>query len=206
MFLDLHSSTSLAERLGNVDYHLLLKEFFSDITTPILENNGSIYQYVGDEVVVAWNHRNEIENNSCVKCFFDIRRVIDDKKEWYLERFGVVPAFKAAIHCGKIVAGEIGIIKRDITFSGDVLNTTARIQSMCKVFEAELIVSNDVAQTLNLLNRYALKPLGHIKLRGKEKELLLSAVERCLIAKRSKFRIGYFQKYLHMWECERRRN
>ncbi len=131
MFLDLNSSTSLAEKLGDKKYHLLLKEFFADITNPILENNGSIYQYVGDEVVVAWNHQGAAGSNNCVQCFFDIRQKINDRKESYLSRFGVVPEFKAAIHCGKVIAGEIGIIKRDVTYSGDVLNTTSRIQNMC---------------------------------------------------------------------------
>jgi len=33
----------------------LAERFFADITTPILENSGNIYQYVGDEVVITWD-------------------------------------------------------------------------------------------------------------------------------------------------------
>ena len=72
MFLDIDSSTSIAERLGDEAYHLLLKDFFADITTPILENKGSIYQYVGDEVVVSWNYEDGKEDLHCVRCFFDM--------------------------------------------------------------------------------------------------------------------------------------
>lgn len=43
MFLDLKSSTTIAEQLGGVQYHLFLKELFSDVTTPILETSGEIY-------------------------------------------------------------------------------------------------------------------------------------------------------------------
>lgn len=74
------------------------------------------------------------------------------------------------------MAGEVGIIKRDITYSGDVLNTTSRIQGMCKEFNTDLIVSHDVARNLDLFDKFVLKPLGHIKLRGKENELLLNTV------------------------------
>ena len=63
MFLDLNSSTTIAERLGDERYHELLKDFFSDITNPILDNNGEIYQYVGDEVIVAWKYEDGIKNN-----------------------------------------------------------------------------------------------------------------------------------------------
>lgn len=49
MSLDLKSSTSIAENLGESKYHQFLKEVFSDITEPISENKAEIYQYVGDE-------------------------------------------------------------------------------------------------------------------------------------------------------------
>lgn len=176
MFLDLNSSTTIAERLGDERYHELLKDFFSDITNPILDNNGEIYQYVGDEVIVAWKYEDGVRNNQCVKCFFDIKVHIEKLKEKYLNRYGMVPAFKAGVHCGKVVAGEVGIIKRDITYSGDVLNTTSRILTLCKKFNAEILTSADLIAELKLTKQYEARPLGAIKLRGKEKEVVLSAV------------------------------
>lgn len=176
MFLDLNSSTTIAERLGDERYHELLKDFFSDITNPILDNNGEIYQYVGDEVIVAWKYEDGIKNNQCVKCFFDIKVHIEKMKEKYLSRYRLVPAFKAGIHCGKVVAGEVGIIKRDITYSGDVLNTTSRILTLCKKFNAEILTSADLIAELKLSKKYNARPIGAIKLRGKEKEVVLSAV------------------------------
>lgn len=176
MFLDLNSSTTMAERLGDEKYHELLKDFFADITNPILDNSGEIYQYAGDEVIVAWKHEDGIKNCRCVQCFFDIKIYIEQKKEKYLQRYHLVPSFKAGIHCGKVIAGEVGIIKRDITYSGDVLNTTSRIISMCKKFNAEFISSADLIQELHLNSNYVTQPLGSIKLRGKEKEILLNAL------------------------------
>ena len=153
----------MAEQLGDETYHELLKDFFSDITNPILDNNGEIYQYVGDEVIVAWKYEDGIKDNQCVKCFFDIKVHINIIREKYLKRYGLIPSFKAGIHCGKVVAGEIGIIKRDITYSGDVLNTTSRILTMCKEFNAEILSSAELISKLSLKN-YAAQPLGSIKL------------------------------------------
>jgi adenylate cyclase len=44
MFVDLLSSTTIAEALGNKKYHNLLHDFFADITNPIIYNKGEIYQ------------------------------------------------------------------------------------------------------------------------------------------------------------------
>ena len=177
MFLDLNSSTTIAEKLGDKQYHQLLKDFFTDITNPILDNKGEIYQYVGDEVVIAWKYDDGIENSKCIQCFFDIKDHLAAHAEKYLSNYGLLPTFKAGIHCGRVVAGEIGIIKRDVTYSGDVLNTTSRIQSMCKQFNEEVIVSADLMDELNFESSFTAQMLGSIKLRGKEKEMSLIAVK-----------------------------
>jgi len=176
MFLDINSSTSIAEQLGDETYHAFLKDFFADITAPILENRGNIYQYVGDEVVIAWSYKDGRENMHCLKCFFDMKLKILKMKEKYLQRYGLVPSFKAGIHCGKVIAGEVGIVKRDITYSGNVLNTTSRILGKCGELKEELIASGDLLSEIFLSKEFSKRPLGAIKLRGKEKEVMLNAL------------------------------
>jgi adenylate cyclase len=175
MSIDLNSSTAIAEGLGHEKYHELLKDFFADITNPILDNNGEIYQYVGDEVIIAWKYAEGIADNQCVKCFFDMKQSLENQKVKYSSNYGIFPSFKAGIHWGKVVVGEVGIIKRDITYSGDVMNTTARIRDKCKEFDVEIIASTDLLGKLNLKN-YSTRSLGAIELRGKEKEVLLSSL------------------------------
>lgn len=175
MFLDLNSSTAIAEELGDKKYHEFLKDIFTDVTNPILDNKGEIYQYVGDEVIIAWKYDDGIKENKCIQCFFDVKAQLGEKKEKYFTLYGLIPSFKAGIHCGRVVAGEIGIIKRDITYSGDVLNTASRIQELCREFHAEVIVSADLASALQLIN-FDAHTLGSIRLRGKGKEIQLVAL------------------------------
>jgi adenylate cyclase len=165
----------MAEQLGDETYHELLKDFFSDITIPSLIIMEKFINTWVTRLLWPWKYEDGIKDNQCVKCFFDIKVHINSMREKYLKRYGLIPSFKAGIHCGKVVAGEIGIIKRDITYSGDVLNTTSRILTMCKEFNAEILSSAELISKLSLKN-YAAQPLGSIKLRGKEKEVLLSSL------------------------------
>lgn len=176
MFLDLNNSTGMAEQLGDESYHSMLKDFFADVTRPIMENRGQIYQYVGDEVIISWHREDGLQDQRCLRCFYDIQLAIRRKKDKYLERYGLVPSFKAGIHCGSVIAGEVGIIKRDITYSGDVLNTTSRVQSMCKQFNVELIASEDLTRDLTPCKAFHIRPLGPIRLRGKGNEVLLHEI------------------------------
>ena len=178
MFLDLNSSTTMAEELGEVNYHRLLKDFFAHITNPIINNYGEIYQYVGDEIIVGWNLAKGVRNNHCIQCFFEIKKEIEKRSDYYYNTYGLVPTFKAGIHSGKVIAGEIGIVKRDITYSGDVLNTTARIRSMCKELNVELIASSDLLQHLSFSSQFNIRDLGYMELRGKKKKIELSSLTR----------------------------
>jgi len=176
MFADLSDSTTIAEAIGDEKYHMLLRDFFSDITNAIIDNEGTIYQYVGDQVIVSWKIEKNGAGNHCVQCFFDMKKSIEDKKETYMKNYGVVPVFKAGIHLGKVIAGEIGIIKRDITYSGDVLNTTSRIQGKCGELDVNLLASDDLLELVTLQPGFISKYMGSIKLKGKKNEIGLHAI------------------------------
>ncbi len=177
MFLDLKSSTELAENLGNERYHLLLRDFYADITNSIIYNKGQVYQYVGDEVVISWKLQDGVEDSHCVKCYFDIKEKIHRDRMKYLDKYGLVPEFKAGMHYGNVIAGEIGVIKRDITFSGDILNTASRIQGKCNELRVQLLLSGQLAKLLPQSPKYKLKPLGYIELRGKAAAVELNSLE-----------------------------
>ena len=176
MFVDLKSSTTIAEKLGNEKYYRLIRDYFADITDPIINNKGQIYQYAGDEVIISWKMETGIENSHCLKCYFDMVAKIESLGEKYMDRYGLIPEFKAGLHFGQVTAGEIGIIKRDITFSGDVLNTTARIQTQCNEHKVPILSSNELLNEMEL-NSYKQIKIGSISLKGKEQAVELSTVE-----------------------------
>lgn len=181
MFLDIRSSTALAERLGHVKWFELLNNFFNDITEPILDTHGEIYQYVGDEIIVHWNTINGLEDNNCLHCFFEITERIKALDNKYQAEYGVTPRFKAAIHCGNVTVGEIGKIKKDIVFTGDVLNTTARIQELCNEYKVDLLVSQEVMERLTDTKEFSVKPVGSIELRGKQTPVSIFTIDRITI-------------------------
>ncbi|GJM33542.1 MAG: hypothetical protein DHS20C18_25430 [Saprospiraceae bacterium] len=177
MFLDLKSSTTIAEKIGNKYFFELMRDVFQDITEPIIQNLGEIYQYVGDEVVISWPVEKGLKENNCLQCFFQVARKLEERKLYYLEKYDLIPSFKAGLHIGEAMVGEIGVIKKDIVFSGDVLNTTSRIQGLCNNYKAEILISSNLLQRLQLNGQFQSIPIGEIELRGKEEKVALNTVE-----------------------------
>jgi adenylate cyclase len=171
MFLDIRSSTSIAEKIGHEKFYSLLNSFFHEITDPVLITKSEIYQYVGDEVVFTWKTNDGLRDANCVQLFFLIKNKIKDNQEYYLNRYGIVPKFKAGIHFGKVIVGQIGDIKREIVYNGDVLNTTSRLQDLCNKYNNDLIISRTLLSKLHLPEDIDQEYLGKVKLRGKEKDI-----------------------------------
>ncbi len=177
MLLDLKSSTTIAEELGNIKYHLFLKKVFSDVTNPILNSGGEIYQYVGDEIVISWPVGKDKNTSRYAECFFKIQSFLESKKQNYLNDFGAFPIFKAGAHLGEVTVGEIGVIKRDITYSGDILNTAARIQGLCNELNSNLLISQDLYDySKDIEDFYATEFKGSIPLTGKKEVLKLVSI------------------------------
>ena len=176
MFLDLRGSTSIAEKLGEESYFLLIQELFREVTPAILENRGQIYQYVGDEIVISWPLKAGLNQGRCINCFLEIEKMLRGKATYFQEKYGHQPTFKAGLHYGYVMAGEVGVVKREITFSGDVLNTTARIQSKCNELGVNVLISEKLIKALPVNIQTAAQMLGTFSLRGKEVQIAVYTV------------------------------
>lgn len=175
LFLDMNDSTVIAEHIGHEKYFNLLKEFFSDITEPILNNGGHIYQYVGDEIVLSWSNDDKGKKN-CLGFVRDAYLSFKKKADKYNSQFGYAPSFKAGIHAGDVTAGYIGIIKKDLVYSGDTLNTAARIRSKCHDLGSLFVVSGDFLLDYKSNGNFSFKEIGAIELKGKEEKVKLYAL------------------------------
>ena len=164
LFLDLAGSTSTAERIGDLAFHSFLNDFFCDLAKPAIDLGGDIYKYVGDEAIITWGR--DAGSSGALEAFFSIGEAIAAREGYYRARYGDVPRFRAGLHFGKLVVGEMGDYKQEIALLGDVMNTAARIQGECRVLGADLLVSADAARALASDHR-ALEPRGAVSLRGK---------------------------------------
>ncbi len=171
MFVDMKDSTTIAESLGHKLYFKLLSSYYADFSSAIINNYGEVYQYVGDEIVITWKLQNGIKDNRCLQCFFDMKNDLKKKEKSYLSKYNIVPDFKAALHYGKVTTGEIGALKKDIFFTGDVLNTTARILGLCASYKEDLLIYKTLADKITLDNNYTIKEFGKHSLKGKATEI-----------------------------------
>lgn len=176
MFLDLKSSTFYAEQLGHIRYSRLIQRCFHLINKVVPDYRARLYQYVGDEVVLTWDWKDGLEDNHCVSFYFAFMELVGKNAGKFQSEFGLIPEFKAGLHGGTVTVAEIGDLKREIAYHGDVINTAARLQAKCNELDSRFLVSGEILKHLEVLP-YLVQDRGEVVLRGKRKPLDVYSVE-----------------------------
>ncbi len=177
MFLDLKGSTAIAEKLGHQKYSEFMQNCFHDLTDVVLNYKASIYQYVGDEVVLCWDMKNGLKDLNCIKTYFTFKIKLKKKEEFYLKNFNTVPYFKCGIDAGEVTVAEIGDIKREIAYHGDVLNTASRIEKLCTPQGKQMLISEHLEKELpRKMNGFSEEYIGEFELRGKEEGVKIYSI------------------------------
>ncbi len=167
MFLDLKASTTIAEKIGHLKYSALIQDCFFDLNEVIVRHDAEVYQFVGDEVVLSWPLKTNDPIQKSFDLYFDYAQLLVSKKEQYLRNYQVQPEFKAGVHLGEATVTEVGIIKKEIAYHGDVLNTAARIQGCCNTLNAPLLASQTLVQAVQPSKKFSFNPKSDVALKGK---------------------------------------
>ncbi|WP_299311446.1 adenylate/guanylate cyclase domain-containing protein [uncultured Aquimarina sp.] len=178
MFLDLKDSTTIAENLGHFKYSQFIQDCFYDLNGVVPKHDAEIYQYVGDEAVLSWPYKKGLANNNCVDLFFAFQQKKQSKADYYQEKYGIIPEFKAGLHGGKLMVTEVGVIKKEIAYHGDVINTSARIQAECNTHKVKLLISEKLLKDLHISTHLSSSFLGSVLLKGKQKEINIHTIEK----------------------------
>ena len=178
LFVDVVGSTAIAERLGPLEAHRFLAAVFSAVAEPIELCRGEIYQYVGDEVVITWVEADGVPDARPLRCLFVMREALAADASRFLERFGVRPELRAALHLGEVIAGEVGQVRRAIVFHGDVMNTAGRLEQATREVGCFFIASADALAALGPLPEARTRDLGALTLRGRVEPIHAFCVEQ----------------------------
>lgn len=177
--IDLVGSSALNERLGDLFYFRFLNVTHSLMTDAVLRHDAEIHKYVGDEVIFTWSMRSGIHHYNCLGLFFDIQERIEAHRHKMMREFGVAPEFRGGLHGGRVITAQVGHIKRAIDLSGDVMNTTSRVQSLAKNQKAGLMVTQDLLDRMpGAEEHYRFGEPVQLRVKGGKRQMIIREVHR----------------------------
>ena len=166
LYADIRGFTTMSEKMEARDVVLMLKEFFTSMSTVIFQCNGTVDKFIGDcimalfgaPVASATAARDGLQAAIRMQRQMELLSLSRKRRNAPLFRIGI------GLHCGPAVVGNIGSDNRvQYTAIGDTVNVAARLVS--KAAASQIIVSEDIRACIPDLHRF--EPLGEVELKGR---------------------------------------
>lgn len=166
LFVDIRDFTALCEKLNPKDVVSILNHYLNLEAKIILNNNGDIDKFVGDEMMAFFSGPKK-EQNAC-NAAIQICEAIERESKKSLKEGKPVISLGIGISSGKVIFGSVGAKTRmDFTSIGDTVNLGARLEGANKIYQSKSIISETVYNHLN--DTFICRELDFITVKGKEK-------------------------------------
>lgn len=177
MIVDVLGSTAATQKIGDSQFHAYLNRLFILFDQAIHKHGGEVHSYVGDAIFIMWPfEENSQKNERVFKTLYDLDQICKTKQEVIMKEFNLPPRFRAAIHGGSIAVGEMGHRKRQITYLGNTLNLTSRLEALSKSLDIPYLVSDEVLERSSLPKSMKITSLGEKDVKGSAKKLAVSQI------------------------------
>lgn len=170
MFLDIRDFSRIAAKRSPAEVMDYLNQLFNFMIPVINEHNGIINKFLGDGFMAVFGAPVDdlaVCKNAVAAAQVILRRVaeMNEASSIPFTRLGI------GLHLGVALTGNVGGgDRKEYTVIGDVVNLAARIEQATKQFQAQLIISENVAWSLDGPSG---EDLGLVDLKGQPKPVRL---------------------------------
>lgn len=172
LFSDIRGYTALSESQTPEETFKFLNEYISYVVSAIDEHGGFIDKYIGDAVMALFDDEH---TDRALKAAIAMQSEIA-KFNYKRSQMGLSQiASGIGIHRGEVVMGTVGSTFRiDSTVIGDAVNVSSRIESLTKIYNCEVLVSDSVVDALTNPEEFRLEQVEKsVKVKGKETAIAL---------------------------------
>ena len=178
LFSDIRGFTPISEKYQSDPQGLtrLINRFLDNQTEIILKHKGTIDKYMGDCIMAFWNAPLDVEEQErkATECAIEMRIALGELNEQLKEEG--LPAINtgAGINSGPCVVGNFGSSSRfDYSVLGDAVNLAARLESSCKEYDADLIISEH-----SLVDGFDYEFLDEVTVKGKSEPVKIYTIRK----------------------------
>lgn len=176
LYADIRGFTTMSESMDAREIVTILREFFSIMSTAILDCNGTLDKFIGDCTMALFGAPSPSEHavRDAVRAATLMQGKMMELNRARVQQNQAPIHIGIGLHCGPAVVGNIGSSDRvQYTAIGDTVNVAARLVS--KAGASQIIVSEDVCRALP--DYAGFESLGEVELKGRAGKLHIHSVK-----------------------------
>jgi adenylate cyclase len=168
LFSDIRGFTTLSEEMGAQGTVAFLNEYFSLMVECIAREEGMLDKFIGDAIMAAFGLpiAHDDDEDRAVRAAI---AMIRECRRWSRDRIqrGQKPVeMGIGLNTDMVVSGNIGSAKRmDYTLIGDGVNLASRLESACKAYSAQILISENTFRRLR--GTYRIRNIDQVVVKGK---------------------------------------
>ncbi|MGD8782560.1 MAG: adenylate/guanylate cyclase domain-containing protein [Ignavibacteria bacterium] len=178
LFCDIRGFTSFSEKLSPKEIVAFLNDYYSTMEEPIRKYQGSINQFVGDEIFAVFGAPQAIEENekNAVYSAIEMMERLKTLNNRYGEKFGGELKVGIGINSGEVVAGNLGTQEKiEYSLTGDTVNTGKRIEMLTKEDPSKILVSESTYKKIS--DCFTTKAWDKVAVKGKSEKITVYEIE-----------------------------
>jgi len=177
LFSDIRGFTPISEKFKEnpEDLVSLINTFLTNQCEVILRHGGTIDKFMGDCIMAFWNAPLDDLNHkeNATKAAIEMRIALEELNDQLREK-DIQINTGVGINSGLCVVGNMGSDTRfDYSAIGDSVNLAARLESSCKTYETDLIVSE-----YSQVDGYKYSFLDEVTVKGKSEPVKIYTIEK----------------------------
>ncbi|MEB3210911.1 MAG: ATP-binding protein, partial [Leptolyngbyaceae bacterium] len=173
MFSDIRSFTTISEGMTPQENFDFINDYLSQASPIIRAHHGFIDKYIGDAIMALFPLSVNDALESAIAMQKQIRLINQQHPEMDRQRI----AIGIGLHWGRLMLGTIGEEQRmEGTVIADAVNLASRLESLTKVYGADILVSEAVIHHLHDRDRFQYRFLEHVQVRGKTQSVAVFEV------------------------------
>lgn len=165
MFSDIRSYTNLSESMHPKDNFRFLVRYLSLIGISLNKNDGFPVQYYGDGIMAMFPG----DTDHAVQASIDMHKTVEDYSKERASKGRRELTIGVGMHTGSIIMGIRGDQWRwEGGIVGDAVNLASRMEGLTKIYGASTILSDDTYKKLKKPEKFNIRFLGKVKVKGKD--------------------------------------
>lgn len=147
---DIRDWTGLNTRISAESALALANQYFEIVADAVEQNGGEVLKFVGDSILAIFSMEGVLTDSADV-CSRALSAALQAVQTAQNSEPPLALDFGIGMHFGEVHYGNIGSKTRiDFTVMGQAVNTTARIESLCRKFNKSILFSEEFARHLTL--------------------------------------------------------
>lgn len=165
LFSDMRNFTMISEKLTPQQNFKFLNSYLDKMTPAINQNEGFIDKYIGDAVMALFPKHPDDAVKAAIEMNIALKSLNKNDASDPI-KMGV------GIHKGNLVLGTIGRATRmETTVISDTVNSSARLESLNKVYGTNILISGEIKQSLTSSLKSQCRLIDRTRVKGKSKML-----------------------------------